>query len=439
MHAHKTRLIGLLAASTLLVSACGGTAGNGAPSSPAPQPGNLPATADKTQEPITLNFFYNGFSESLTNEVKRLIEARFPHITIHMILHGTGQTINDVLLAGTEVDLAAFTMGQLFNVLDLQLASDLTGLIEKQKFDLSRLSDGVLDTVKGYSDTGEILVMPYELNNSVLLYNKTIFNKFGLPYPTDGMTWDEVYDIVKKTSREDNGVVYRGFAYTGANPVYKNQLGLPFVNPQTNEAMLNTDGWKKWLQTMTGFYAIGSNQLQATSADNLFFKDMVMALRTGPNPLDLLPPAIEKGLEWDAVSMPTFSAAESSGSQMNAPFYIIPPQSKKKEAAFEVIAYLLSDEVQSWSAKQGRVPIVKSQAVADRFGEDLPFLKGSSYAKAVFAEKIAKPIRVTKYDGIARTTLTTTLAKVATNGTDPNTALREAEELANKAIQEAMR
>lgn len=439
MQTQKIKLIGLLAASTLLISACGGGATDGAPSTPAPQTGNPPATADKPQEPITLNFFYNGFSQSLTDEVKRLIETKFPHVKVQMILHGTGQTINDVLLAGTEVDLAAFTMGQLFNVMDLQLASDLTGLIEKQKFDLNRLSDGVLDTVKGYSENGEILVMPYELNNSVLLYNKTIFDKFGLPYPTDGMTWDDVYDIVKKTSREDNGVVYRGFAYTGANPVYKNQLGLPFVNPQTNQAMLNTDGWKKWLQTMTGFYAIDNNQLQSSSADNLFFKDKVMALRTGPNPLDLLPPAIQDGLEWDAVSMPTFSATESSGSQMNAPFYIIPPQSKKKEAAFEVMAYLMSDEVQSWSAKQGRVPIVKSQAVVNQYGQDLPFLKGSNYANAVFAEKIAKPIRVTQYDGIVRTTLASTLAKVATNGTDPNTALREAEELANKAIQEAKR
>ncbi|RKN74968.1 extracellular solute-binding protein [Paenibacillus ginsengarvi] len=438
MKSYKVKLFGLLAASALLLTACGGTGSKDNVQAPA-QSGDQPAPANKAPEPVTLNFFYNGFSESLTNEVKRMIETKFPHVTINMILHGTGKTINDVLLAGTEVDLAAFTMGQLFNVLDLQLASDLTDLIKKHQFDLGRLSDGVLDTVRGYSEKGDIPVMPYELNNSVLLYNKTIFNKFGLPYPTDGMTWDGVYDIVKKTSREDNGVVYRGFAYTGANPVYKNQLGLPFVDPQTNKAALNTDSWKKWLQTMTGFYALDNNKLQTSTADNLFFKDMVMALRTGPNPLDLLPPAIKNGLDWDAVSMPTFSAAESSGSQMNAPFYIIPPQSKKKDAAFEVIAYLMSDEVQSWGAKQGRVPIVKSRAVSDRFGEDLPFLKGTNYSKAVFAEKIAKPIRVTKYDGIARTELTNTLAKVATNGTDPNTALREAEELANKAIQEAKR
>lgn len=435
----------------LFLSACGGNGDESAngkgqdqteipPTTQTEQPEEgktEPGTTEKAPDPVSLNFFYNGFSESLTDQVKAMVENKFSHVTINMILHGTGQTINDVLAAGTDVDLAAFTMGQLFNVMDLQLATDMTELIKKHQFDLNRLTEGVMETVQDYSEHGEFLVMPYELNNSVLLYNKNIFDKFGVPLPEDELTWDDVLDIVRQVSREEEGITYRGFAYSGANPVYKNQLGLSFVDPVTETATLHNDQWQRWLQVMTSFYQVKNNEWPTASADNMFFKDMIMALRTGPNPLDLLPPAIENGLEWDASSMPTFHADESSGSQMNAPFYIIPPRSRDKDEAFKVIAYLMSDEVQSWNAKQGRVPIVKSQSVIDNFGADIPFLAGTNYANAVFNEKIAEPIRVTKYDGIVRTELAKTLISVAHNGVDVNTALRQAEELSNKAIEEA--
>ncbi|MFC3771555.1 ABC transporter substrate-binding protein [Paenibacillus sp. GCM10012303] len=412
-------------AAALTLSACGRT-------------DNKPEQPAAKQEPVTLNFFYNGFSESLTNQLKAKIEQKYPHITIHMILHGTGTTIDDTIAAGTKLDLAAFTMGQLFKVMELKLVSDMSDLVSKHSFDLNRLAPGVLDAVKGYSEKGEILVMPYELNNSVLLYNKSIFDKFGVAYPKDGVTWDEVTEMIRKTSRTENGVAYKGFSYSGANPVYKNQFGLPFVDPQTNKSALSHDGWQKWLGAMTSFYKIPNNSLEG-NADNAFFKNKTMAMRTGPNPLDLLPAAIESGLDWDAATMPKFPANESSGSQLNAPFYLIPPASPHRDEAFQVIAYLMSDEMQTWNARQGRVPIVKSESVVQQFGADLPFLQGKNYTNAVFKEVIAKPVRVTRYDGIVRTELAAALAEVAQKGTDVNTALRSAEERANKLIAEQMK
>lgn len=441
------KLFCVLLAAMLLLAACGGNDSQDASPSPSPSTNDGAQTnegnaeqqqpAEETNEPVTLNFFYNGFSESLTEEVKNMIEAEFPHVTINMILHGQGQTINDVIVSGTPVDLAAFTMGQLFNVMDLQLASDLTPLIEKHNFDVNTLADGVLETVKGYSENGEILVMPYELNNGVLLYNKNIFDRFGVEYPVDNMTWEDVHHIVEQVSREDDGVVYQGFQLFGSNPVYRNQLGLQFVDPETNKAVVNTDQWQKWLQVMTSFYSVPNNEMTGTNFETLFFQEMTLAMRTGPNPLDKLPAAMESGLEWDAVSMPVFD--ESTGSQMNAPFYIIPPTSRDKDTAFKVIAYLMSEEVQSWNARQGRVPIIKSETVIGQFGADLPFLEGTNYAKAIFMEKIADPIRVTKYDGIVRSEMARAIPKVAMEGLDINTVLREIEENANKLIEEAMK
>lgn len=418
----------VLFALSLVLAACGGTGEKGGAVS---QTG-----AEKPPAPVTLHFFYNGYSSMLIDELKQKVAQKYPHITLNMLLDQPGNAIEDVLGAGTKLDLVAFAAGGLFKVMDLQLGSDLTELVKTHGFDLNRLAPGVLDAAMSYSGNKGLTVMPYELNNSVLLYNKTIFDKFGASYPRDGMTWNDVLELVKKTTRLDDGVQYQGFAYIGANPVYKDQLALPFVDPVTNKALINNDGWKRYLEVMGSFYKVQGNELKG-QPDNFFFKEQTMAMRTGPSPLELLPDAIANGLNWDAVSFPMFPGAEQIGSQMNAPFYAIPPDSPNRDEAFKVIAYLLSDEVQEANSRKGRVPVIKSEKALKDFGSELDFLKGTRYAEAVMKEKIAKPITVTKYDGIVRAQVSGMFSRVIQNLDDINTAMRMAEEAANKQIAEA--
>jgi multiple sugar transport system substrate-binding protein len=411
----------------LLLAACGGTGTKDG--------GTGQSGAEKPPAPVTLNFFYNGYSTTLIDELKQKVAQKYPHITLNMLLDLPGNAIENVLGSGTKLDLVAFSAGGLFKVMDLQLGSDLTELVKKHGFDLNRLAPGVLDAAMSYSGNKGLTVMPYELNNSVLLYNKTIFDKFGVSYPKDGMTWNDVLELVKKTTRQESGVQYQGFAYIGANPVYKDQLALPFVDPATNKATINSDGWKRYLEVMGSFYKVQGNELKG-QPDDFFFKEQTMAMRTGPSPLELLPDAIAKGLNWDAVSFPLFPGAEQTGSQMNAPFYAIPPDSPNKDEAFKVIAYLLSDEVQEANARKGRVPTIKSDKALKEFGSELALLKGTHYAEAVMKEKIAKPIAVTKYDGVVRSQVSGMFSKVIQNQADVNTAMRTAEEAANKQIAE---
>jgi len=427
---------------SLLLSACGGQSGNsdatgntntGDTGKVAKQP-----EPEKPKEPVTLNFFYNGYSGTLTDELKQKVEAKFPHIKLNIILDKQGSTIQDTMAAGIPIDLTAYSMGGLFRVMDLKLASDLRDLVKKHNFDTGRFAEGVYETALSYSGNGELLVMPYELNNNVLIYNKNIFDKFGVPYPTDGMTWEQMYDIVRKVSRVESGVQYKGFAYSGLNLIYKNQLGLTFVDPATNKATVNNDGWKRWVEVMAGFHHIPNNDLNGRE-DDLFFKEQTLAMRAGPSPLELLEGAVESGLRWDAVQLPSFENSNSGGNQMNAPFYTIPPSSRYRDEAFEVIAFLLSDEIQTANARKGRVPVVKSPSVIKDFGVDLPILQGTNYAKAVFADKIGKPITVTKFDGQARSILSWELPKVSRGEVDVNTMLRSAEEQINKYIEEQLK
>ncbi|TNJ62721.1 extracellular solute-binding protein [Paenibacillus hemerocallicola] len=434
MNARKPKSWMVLLLLVAVLAACGksegattGAADGGGTAQPAEPP-----------KPVTLNFFYNGYSKQLVDELQQKVEAKYPHIKLNMIIHGTGSTIQDTLAAGTSLDLVAFSAGGLFTVLDVQLATDMSDLVKKHDFDLNRLSPSVLETVKSYYEGGKLMIMPYELNNNVLYYNKNIFDKFGVAYPRDGMTWNEVYEIAKKLTRLDNGVQYEGFQYNHLNMVYKNQMGLPFVDPKTNKAAINTDQWRKWMELMTRFYQFDGNHIIGLG-DGVFIRRQEAAMYTGPSLLDQLPDAVNKGMDWDVVSLPRFDGMADTGSQMNAPFYAIPPTSKNRDESFRVIAYLLSDEIQGANARKGRVPVVKSENVVKDFGADLPILKGKNTA-AFFKDTIGKPIAVTKYDGIARSTFTEIAVDGYSKGKfDISTALRTAEEEINKKIAEAQK
>lgn len=384
---------------------------------------------------VTLHFFYNGYSKELVDAMKERVENKFPYIKLNVIMDGKGSSIDETLAAGTNLDLTAFSMGQLFKVMDLKLYSDLNPLIKQHGFDVNQFAPGVYETAVSYSGNGEMWVMPYELNVNVLIYNKNIFDKFGADYPVDDMTWVEAYDLARQVTRNDGDIQYKGFHLNPLNLIYKNQLGLTFVDASTLKATINTDPWKQWVETMTSYTSIEGVR-PVGQLDVNFFTDQILAMRVGPSPMDILPGAVERGLDYDVVSVPKYPGQPESKGQMNAPFYTIPQSSKHVNEAFEVISYLVSDEVQGGNARKGRVPVINSDRVIEEFGSELPVLQGKNIS-AFFADKIDTPIVVTQYDGIARSVLNKYFTEVNNGNLDVNTALRTAQEEINKQIEEA--
>lgn len=72
----------------------------------------------------------------------------------------------------------------------------MTELIKKHNLDLGRLEPVLVDSMKKMGN-GEIWALPTGTATNVIIYNKDIFDKFGVDYPTDGMTWDEFYELAK--------------------------------------------------------------------------------------------------------------------------------------------------------------------------------------------------------------------------------------------------
>ncbi|MBD2865388.1 ABC transporter substrate-binding protein [Paenibacillus oceani] len=427
-------VIGLLGA---VLNACGG-------SGPTPSAG-IAEPSDATQQPsvstapVTLTLFANLTQEYIDQYIVSHIKRELPHITIKTIIEGKGSTAQDLVTAGTIPDLLFFPNNKLLDYNELGLLTNLDPLIKAHNIDLSRIDDGLIDSVRKYSEKGELLTMPFGTANYALYYNKDIFDKFAVPYPKDGMNWEEVYQLAVRLTRSEGGVQYKGFNFAPSIYLGYNQLSAPLVaDAKAGKASFTTDAWKKLFETYGKFTNIPGNETAAINNDD-FTKNRTVAMGAGTTLFPTLLALDKEGnpLNFDIVSFPSFPETPKTSLQFLASTFAISPTSKYKDQAMQVIKVLLSDEVQKQGAGILRLTALKSEEVRKATGKDYPSIANKNL-KALYANKLAPTKEASKYDEIARKALTTYFSQYVQGQKDLNTALREAEEDVNKKIAEEM-
>ncbi|MFE5322253.1 ABC transporter substrate-binding protein [Paenibacillus sp. NPDC056579] len=394
--------------------------------------------ADVIEKPVTLKIYFPFTDDVYNRFVKEPIEKKFPNVTLERLVpEKSGPEGMDILLsAGNAPDLFYAVPGWYGKLQMSHVFEDLTPLIQKYHFDMGRLHPQVLETIKSYSKDGKIEVMPESMATLVLVYNKAIFDKFGVPYPKDGMTWEQIMTVARDVSKTDNGTAFRGLDFDRHFPINNSQMSLPFVDSKTNKAITASDGWQKFFSTLKAVYDIPGNKPDKTIGNGLlFYKDKTLAMYVSHiNYLNNLMTIPDSELQWDMVTMPSFSDVPGTGTQVNTPYYGITPTSAYKDEAFKVIAYLLSDEMQTFYNKEGRLTVLDDKAIRDQYGANLKQLSDKN-VKAVTTLQPAKPRPFTLYDDYVVIQLSNALQKMAIDNVDLNTALREAGELADKEIE----
>jgi multiple sugar transport system substrate-binding protein len=115
----------------------------------------------------------------------------------------------------------------------------------------------------------------------------------------------------------------------------------------------------------------------------------------------------------------------------------ITADSKHKDAAFQVIATILSEEVQLDIARNGRIAILNGDPFIKQYGENLPYLKGKNL-QAIFSTKPADRYPPTDFDVKSQAIISNAFGKVVEpGGQDINTALRSAEEEINALVAQS--
>jgi len=167
-----------------------------------PEPAEEAKPVKLTVMPVSVGISEEDFKLLFTDPVK----AKYPNITVELFKGPDGAGLEELIAAKNTPDMMLIWNGAMPSVKRFELFQDITPYMEKQGVDVNRFEPVVIDTVKSVSDNGELYGLPFAMQLNALYYNKDIFDKFGVQYPTDGMTWDQVTELAKKvTGKVDGG------------------------------------------------------------------------------------------------------------------------------------------------------------------------------------------------------------------------------------------
>ncbi|MBT9281075.1 MAG: extracellular solute-binding protein [Hydrogenibacillus schlegelii] len=144
------------------------------------------------------------------------------------------------LLTGPEAPDVVFIDERSYRTLAKEgLLLALDGFIDKDRFPLDRLAPGLVDALRELGE-GTLYGFAPTFSAYALVYNKDRFDAAGLPYPTDEMTWDELFDLAEALAGEKDGKKRYGLSYGGAfDPIRLTETMLA-----QQEVMLFTDDGK---------------------------------------------------------------------------------------------------------------------------------------------------------------------------------------------------
>ena len=402
---------------------------------------SVPDKAAPGGEPVTLKFYTmqnDNYSkdkeENFNDEIGRFIKQKFPHITIEHVHKPkyedflTAGEIPDILLEGSSY---AGT-----RIKEYGLATDLAEYIKTYDFDLGRINPLLIEQLRNYSGESKLFGLPFTGSNFIMYYNKDIFDKFGVPYPKDGMTWDETFELAKRLARKENDSTYIGFSAHSSLMIKYNQLSLDAIDPNADKAAVNTDEWKKVFDNLKRFYEIPNNPISKVDDFPKGLQAMVLHVS---EKLTLWPQQAQN-LNWDVVAAPSFKEKPNVGLQPNIYSLYVSSGSKHKAEAFQVVAYLLSDEVQSYLSKKGYVVPLADKKIQQLVGQNIDGLKGKNAANAIYFNQYAPPppkraANLIFVDGFSLGG--STFDTMIKNGDDVNTTLRKWEEGINALFEKA--
>jgi multiple sugar transport system substrate-binding protein len=373
----------VLVIASVLLAACGGAA----------KPASSGAPLSGASAEITFSMW--GAPEELTvwKQIVADFETANPNIKVNVEVSDWGaywDKLKTQLAAGTPPDVFAMD-APLF--LDYQSRGVLLNLQPYVDKNPDMLKDVYPQTLEAYKTPDGYYGLPRDFQTIVLFYNKDMFDKAGVAYPTADWTWEDLRAASKKLTKDNNG------------------------DGKTDQFGFIFDQWDMEVGWSEALWSYGGDIISADHAKTLIgepkarqawqlLNDMVFVDKSVPDAnaigqygLDLFQAGIAAmtpmghwavpgyntaGFKFDVVPMPKGPAGQATS--VNSAGFVVSKASKNPDAAFAFIQFAISKAGQTRLAELGfACPVLKSVAESPAFLEQ----KGSNLDQKVFLDSLA--------------------------------------------------
>ncbi|MFD1676575.1 ABC transporter substrate-binding protein [Alicyclobacillus fodiniaquatilis] len=373
-------------------------------------------------------------------QVKEKLVVAFPHIEFEFRQENpTSEHVQMWIASNNVPDILVIDSMRSRSLAKEGLLQNLDVLVNRHGTDLSRFEPGCLSTSLAQGD-GVLYVFPYERQAFPLFYNKDIFDWFGMPYPRDGMTWDEVIELAQRVTGVVDGSAYQGLNTADTLAILKSQLSENTVAPHTDNANVMTDGWRKIADVFKRIYSIPGNMpvdpRNMFRFNGHFGRDKVVAMGI------ICAKCLEdtfNSFNWDMVSLPVFSDAPGIGP--NFPWIsesiAMSSTCRESDAAFEVMSYLVSDEFQLHKSRNGFVSCLKDREMYRQFAQNISVYEHKN-TEALAVNTLAEPIlERSKYETLPAVTncVVNAFVEMVQKDKDIELVLEELQQNINKIIE----
>ncbi len=291
-------------------------------------------------------------------------EIEVEHSVIPTTDHAWDQKMIAAFAAGTGPDV--IQMSPDYYGLYSDEYEDLAPYLEKENIDVDKvITPGMLAPY--YNANGKLDGMPLLENVFVLAYNKQMFDDFGVDYPTDDWTWDDLLNAAKKFVGGKGATATYGFVNhwvlsnfalicKGGEP-YTADLQTCLVNSPEVEDGLDLFG------ELIGSKAMPSDAAaKSIPKEQLFVSGHAAMYPLGGFETSLIAEEVGDNFDWDVVTMPKIKN-NNPNNIMYATGYSILKISEHKDAAWEFVKEIsyANDEMAKITARVG-MPANKSIA-----------------------------------------------------------------------------
>jgi len=257
--------------------------------------------------------------------------------------------------------------------------------------DLANYYEGVVNL---YNSNGVQYALPKDHDTIALLYNKALFDKYGVEYPTDDWTWDDLLAAATAITEAGAADGVYGYAINTANNqdgwyniVY--DYGAQIITDDHKGTTIGSDEGKAAMEKLRQILEVSAPQttVAETGTDSLFQSGLTAMITQGSWMINSFYTS-ENSADYAWAMLPYADVNENGAcdpgerySAYNGLGWAASYQVADPDAAYSLISYLCSEKGQLEQAELG-VTMGGMLGVSDAFSNAFPGMDVSAFVRA---------------------------------------------------------
>ena len=214
-------------------------------------------------KPFKVTVLYRNESMFM-REFGQSFSLEYPKAELHVVrTEGTAPDQLEALIAEKRPDVLVMRADEYESWSAKGMLLSLEPFVRETKFDTDGIAPNLVEALKAWGG-GQLQGLAPAYLTELLFYNKALFERYGVPYPTAGMTWEELLMLSARFPKtgDDGKPLYGYYDQAGGPVAIAEKIGrlagtFP-TDADGKRAVIGTEAWKRLFDYGFRLYKTGN-------------------------------------------------------------------------------------------------------------------------------------------------------------------------------------